>query len=153
MQHVHVEVHINAPIDKVFETICDHEHFIFTPDGTHTEIVKPGQSERYGLGCIRRVTVGTRAWYVEEITAWKRPSYFEYTIREASMPIRHTVSRLTFDAIDRGTDVHWTSQFQIPIPIIGRLLGARAKKLYAKAFYELLDAAKTRLETPTSPYQ
>jgi len=70
-----------------------------------------------------------------------------YTIREASFPIRHEVSGLTFTAAAGGTDVEWTSRFAIPIPIIGGYLGAKAEKLYSKAFTGLLTAAKARLET------
>jgi uncharacterized protein YndB with AHSA1/START domain len=150
MCNVHVKGHINAPIERVFDAVSDHEHFLAADDGTRTTLLREG-AERVGLGCIREVKVGRRAWYVEEITAWQRPSYFEYTIRKASLPIRHEVSRLTFTAAGGGTDVEWTSRFAIPIPIIGRFLGAKAGKLYSTAFTGLLAAAKARLETQPGP--
>ena len=151
MRDVHVKVHIDAQIERVFDAVSDHERFLRADDGTATTLLRAGASERVGLGCMREVKVGRRARYVEEITAWQRPAYFEYTIREASMPIRHEVSRLTFTAAGGGTDVEWTSRFAIPIPIIGGFLGAKAEKLYSRAFTGLLTAAKARLETWKDP--
>ena len=140
MRNVRVKIHINAPIERVFAEVSDHERFLRADDGTATTLLRAGDTDRAGLGCLREVKVGRRARYVEEITAWQRPSYFEYTIR-------HEVSRLTFTAAAGGTDVEWTSRFEIPIPIIGGFLGAKAEKLYSKAFTGLLIAAKARLET------
>jgi uncharacterized protein YndB with AHSA1/START domain len=85
---VQVQVHIDAPIDRVFEAVTDHEVFLRTEDGaTRTKLLRPGSADRNGLGCIREVRVGRRMRYVEEITAWERPASFEYTIREVSMPM------------------------------------------------------------------
>ena len=151
MQQVRVELRINAPIERVFEVVADHERFLRRQMERALKYLQAGRVDRCGLGCIRKVTVGKRAWYVEEITAWKSPAYFEYTIRKASIPIRHEVSRLTFKVVDGATDVEWTSRFDISIPLLGGLLGARARKLYTKAFTNLFVAAKTQLETrPTS---
>ena len=146
MRSVQVNVHIQAPIERVFETISDHERFLRSADGTRTRLLEEGSAERNGLGCVREVKVGRRAWYVEQITAWKRPAYFEYAIRRASMPIRHEGSRLSFTEVSGGTDVQWSSRFSIPIPILGELLGAAAEKLYSKAFAALLATTKAQLE-------
>jgi len=148
MRSVQVNVHINAPIERVFETISDHERFLRSADGTRTKLLQEGSAERNGLGCVREVSVGKRAWYVEEITAWERPAFFEYTIRRASMPIRHEGSRLTFTEVGGGTDVQWSSRFTIPVPILGGLLGAAAERLYSKAFTTLLETARVQLERP-----
>jgi uncharacterized protein YndB with AHSA1/START domain len=145
MRNVQVKVHFNAPIERVFAAVSDHERFLAADGGTRTTLLREGV-ERVGLGCLREVKVGRRAWYVEEITAWQRPAYFEYMIRKASLPIRHEVSRLTFTAAGGGTDVEWTSRFRIPIPVFGGYLGAKAEKLYSKAFTGLLSAAKAQLE-------
>jgi len=146
MRTVQVNVHIAAPIEQVFDAVSDHERFLLAADGTKTKLLKEGAVERNAVGCVREVTVGKRAWYVEEITAWERPTFFDYTIRKASMPILHEGSRLSFSVSDGGTDVEWTSRFSIPIPILGGLLGAMAANLYSKAFTGLLAAAKARLE-------
>ena len=146
MQEVRVRVHIAAPVERVFNAVSDHESFLRSEGGVSAKVVRPGEPECNGLGCVREVRVGQRARYVEEITAWQRPSAFEYTIRETSLPLRHAGSRLTFTARGDGTDVEWTSRFEVTVPILGRLLSARAKRRYARSFTELLLAAKGRLE-------
>ena len=146
MELVQVHVHIEAPVEKVFDAVSDHERFLRTEDGVSARIMRPGTPGRDGLGCLREVRVGRRARYVEEITAWQRPVGFEYQIRESSLPLRHAGSRLTFTPRARGTDVEWTSRFELTVPLLGRLLGARARRLYAASFTTLLRQAKARLE-------
>lgn len=143
---VRVVVHIAAPIERVFDAVSDHEVFLRTADGTTAKILREGATERNGLGCIREVNAGRRARYVEEITAWERPSSFAYTIREASMPLRHLGSRLALTPSGGGTDVEWTARFEITVPIVGRLLRAWVERQLARAFTEMLAAAKSRLE-------
>jgi len=146
MELVQVRMHIEAPPERVFDAVSDHERFLRTEDGVRTRILRPGTPERDGLGCLREVRVGRRARYVEEVTAWQRPVAFEYTIRESSLPLRHAGSRLTFTPHGPGTEVEWTSRFAVTVPLVGGLLGARARRLYAASFTALLRQAKARLE-------
>jgi uncharacterized protein YndB with AHSA1/START domain len=141
-----VRVHIDAPIERVFDAIGDHERFLRAADGTTATVVRPGKSERNGLGCIREVRAGRRARYVEEITAWERPSSFEYRIRETSLPLEHSGSRLAFTTSRGGTDVEWTARFEIRVPIVGRLLGVWVARRLTTAFTNMLLAAKAQLE-------
>jgi hypothetical protein len=148
---VNVHVLICAPIDRVFDAVSDHETFLRTKDGTRTRLLRPGSSERNGLGCVREVTAGPRVRYVEEITAWERPVSFEYTIREASMPMRHMGSRLAFASRGTGTDVVWTARFEIPVPVVGSPLRLWLEGHLARAFDEMLAVAKARLEAEHGP--
>jgi len=146
MHEVRVHVHIEAPVEQVFDAVSDHESFLRSEGGVRARVVRAGEPERNGLGCLREVRVGRRVRYVEEITAWQRPLAFEYMIRETSLPLRHAGSRLTFTPHGSGTNVEWTSRFEITVPILGRLLGVRARRIYAASFKGLLLAAKVRLE-------
>ncbi len=144
---VQVQVHFDAPIGRVFEAVSDHETFLRTEDGrTRTKLLRAGLADRNGLGCLREVRVGRRVRYVEEITAWEPPASFEYTIREASMPMRHLGSRLTFASRDGGTDVTWIARIEIPVPILGYPLRLWIERRLARAFTEMLSAAKGRLD-------
>src|SRR5919197_671771 len=96
MPEVHVRVHIEAPVERVFDVVSDHETFLRSEGGVSATVLREGERERNGTGCLREVRVGRRVRYVEEITAWQRPSSFEYMIRETSLPLRHAGSRLTF---------------------------------------------------------
>jgi len=150
---VRVVVQVNAPVERVFDAVSDHETFLRTDDGTITKIVRPGDSERNGLGCLREVRAGVRGRYLEEITAWERPTSFEYQIRETSLPLRHFGSRIVFTAKGSATEVEWTSRFEIRIPILGRFLVRKAERGFTKVFTNLLLAAKSRLEKdPGAPH-
>ena len=150
MQEVRVRIHIVAPRDVVFADAADHETFLRSADGATTaRVVRPGLPPPNGLGCYREVSVRGKVRYVEEITAWNPPVEFEYTIRRTSLPLRHAGSRLTFTSRGGGTDVEWRSRFSVPIPVLGRLLERRAKRLYESAFGALLADAKARLEAAT----
>ncbi|GAC1365417.1 MAG: hypothetical protein NVS3B10_24890 [Polyangiales bacterium] len=145
MPDISIRMRIDAPLDQVFDAIGDHETFLH--DGrTRTTILRPGVSDRNGLGCFREVRAGRRTRFVEEITAWERPNAFEYRIRECSMPLRHDGGRLAFHAEDGHTVVEWTSRFAIPVPLVGGLLAAVAKRVLVGAFTRLLLQAKTKLE-------
>ena len=146
MNLVRVRLYIEAPVETVFDAASDHESFLHTEDGVSAKVVRPGDRERNGLGCLREVRVGRRARYLEEITAWEPPVAFEYTIRESSLPLRHAGSRLSFGSRGSGTEVEWTSRFEVTVPLIGRLLGLVAERLYAASFTKLLRQAKLRLE-------
>ncbi len=142
---VHVVVPICAPIERVFDAISDHETFLHSGETT-ARLLREGAVDRNGLGCVREVRAGRRVRYVEEITAWDRPSSFSYTILETSLPLRHLGSRLAFASNDRGTDVVWTANFEMPVLVVGRLLRAWLDRQLTRAFKEMRLAAKARLE-------
>jgi uncharacterized protein YndB with AHSA1/START domain len=144
---IQVRVHIPAPVERVFDAVSDHETFFRFGDTT-TKVVQPGTSERNGLGCLREVRAGRRTRYLEEITAWSRPSSFDYLIRETTVPMRHHGGRFTFTPKDGGTEVEWTSDFDITIPLVGRLVGAWSVRRYSKEFTNLLLRTKAHLSGP-----
>jgi uncharacterized protein YndB with AHSA1/START domain len=147
---VQVQIHIDAPIEHVFDAVSDHVTFLRTEDGsTRTKVLRAGSADRNGLGCVREVRVGRRVRYVEEITAWERPSSFEYTIREVTIPLRHLGSRLTFASTSAGTDVMWTANFVVPVPVLGYPLRLWLERRLVRAFTEMLATAKGRLEGAT----
>src|SRR5947208_14944965 len=95
MHEVRVHVHIEAPVEQVFDAVIDHESFLRSEGGVRARVMRAGEPERNGLGCLREVRVGRRVRYVEEITAWQRPLAFEYMIRGSSLPLRHAGARPT----------------------------------------------------------
>ncbi|WP_437876718.1 SRPBCC family protein [Sorangium sp. So ce513] len=152
MEEVHVNVYIHAPVERVFDAVADHESFLRAGSSTHTKVIRPGHTERNGLGALREVHAGKRIRYIEEITAFERPFSFEYQIRESTQPLRHHGSRLRFTPRGDGTEVDWTSRFEIPLPLVGGLLGPLSRRIFISVFTELLLAEKARLEaSPPGP--
>ena len=144
MTKVRVTHHITGNLDAVFDLISDHETFLSRFPGMRARVVTPGNPERNGLGCIREVLLGKKIRYIEEITEWSRPTSFEYVIREASMPIRHYCSRLEFTSSSGGgTDITWTSHYDVPIFALGWVIGLYMKRQYDVAFRQMLQNAST----------
>jgi Polyketide cyclase / dehydrase and lipid transport len=105
MHEVRVHVQIESAVERVFDAVSDHESFLRSEGGVRARVVRAGEPERNGVGCLREVRVGRRVRYVEEIIAWECPWAFEYLIRETSLPLRHNGSRLTFTPQGSGTAV------------------------------------------------
>ncbi len=145
MSHVRVRVHIAAPIDRVFGALSDHERFL-SDRLTTTKVIVAGKPDRNGLGSQREVSVGPAARFVEEVTAWDPPRSYEYLIRESSLPVAHEGGRVVLTPGAGGTDVEWTTRFQVPVPVVGPLLGYLAERIFVRAFTQLLRRAKSKLE-------
>lgn len=145
MQEIHANVYIDAPIERVFDAISDHERFLSNVH-VRTTVTRAGTNHRNGLGALREVWAGTRIRYLEEITAFERPSRFDYLIRESTMPVRHHGAQLRFTARGEGTEVDWTSRVEVPVPVAGPWLERLLRPMFTAIFTELLLAAKARLE-------
>ena len=146
MTELQVHMDIASPIERVFAALSDHETFLNSLPGISTKVIRPGATERNGLGCLREVRSGEKVLYVEEITKWVRPTMYEYTIRETSIPLRHFGSDLQLKPTGTGTAVVWTSRFQITIPILRPILAWHMKRRLSSAFRHYLAVAKQKLE-------
>lgn len=113
MQTVVVTKTINAPIDVVFEEYTDHERLADLPMVISAKVVRPGKTEKNGLGAVRVVNGGALKLR-EEVTGFERPKLMEYKILETS-PIRskHELGRVEFEEVPGGTKVTWTTVFGI----------------------------------------
>jgi len=77
MKAIQVQVLFNAPIARVFEAVSDHERF-FTGGGiTGCRVIRSGERDKNGRGCLREIEArGVR--YMEEITTFERPDRLAY---------------------------------------------------------------------------
>jgi uncharacterized protein YndB with AHSA1/START domain len=145
MEPIQVKVFFEAPRERVFEAVSDHEHFFTGNRIESCRIIQPGREEKNGLGALREVKAGP-VRYVEEITVFERPHRFAYQIRECSRPLRHEGSELEFVSRGQGTEVTWTARFEVPIFPFGPLLTWFMRQALTKEFERLLVQAKGKLE-------
>lgn len=149
MNEVHVNVYIHAPRERVFEALSNHESLLRLEGllgKVSTRIVQAGARDRNGLGCRREVSGGLGMRFVEEITAWEPPSFYEYRIVETSMPMRHRSGRLELTARGEGTEVNWTTRFEMTVPFGKGLVGAVSEGFASVMFTTFLLAEKARIE-------
>lgn len=144
MQTIIVERTIQAPIEKVFAMLSDHANYKQFPGVTGSALLKPGKTERDGLGALRRIETA-KGWFEEEITAFERPRRFEYLILRTSLPLEHQGGSVRLEPTADGTHVIWASTVRVKVPLIGGLLTRIAAPTLGKAFGSMLKEVDRRL--------
>lgn len=136
MPTVQIEETVDADREALFAALTDHEGYGRFPGVQSCTLVREGDSERNGLGAVRRVHLGGPAVLDEEIVVFETPALYEYrVIRARPFPVKHELGRVELEALaERRTKVLWTSTFEIAVPIIGKRIGNHAASQFAKAF-------------------
>lgn len=150
MYEIHVSTTVAADLQRVFNTVADHEQFL-RDEGLSCRLVAEGREERNGVGAVREVTADGLV-FTEEITAFDPPRHYEYVIRKLvngqgkPVRLRHERGWIDFSPQGEATRVDWHTRFEIPIPIVGwfleRISGPRA----ARGFRQTLERTKAELE-------
>ena len=127
------EIHrdIDAPVDRVWEVISDHEGMPRWTALERATLVRPGEGDRNGLGAVRRL-VGPGPAIVEEVVAWDPPSAFEYRL-DRGLPVRDYRASVRLSEHGGKTRVTWSASFRPKLPGTGWLLSAAMKKAFAGA--------------------
>ena len=143
MASIRIQRSLAAPIDHVFELLSDHADYRSFDGITGSELVREGDTERNGLGAVRRIAAGPIR-FDEEITEFDRPSRMGYLIREVNLPLRHHGGLITLQSTAAGTDVVWTSTFDATVPLISRPLGAAMAAILGRSFSAMLTQVEKR---------
>jgi uncharacterized protein YndB with AHSA1/START domain len=147
---IRVQRQLDAPPDAVFEILADHARYDRFDGVRRAELVIPGEHDRNGRGAVRWVWLGPLR-FEEEITAFEPPTQLDYQIREVrGLPFRHQGGSISLAPADGGTDVVWTSSFEIPIPVIGALLDRIFALRLERGFGGVLERSAD-LAAATSP--
>ena len=83
---------------------------------------------------------------VWDAMAFDPPNYFEYRVRKSTLPMKHDLGRFKFKSTNSGTDVRWISRFELPFPVIGKMMEKSACRSMSKTFLSILEQAKADLE-------
>jgi hypothetical protein len=136
---IRVQRRLDARPEALFEVLADHARYDRFAGIRRAELARPGERDRNGLGAVRWVWLGPLR-FEEEITAFDRPSQFDYLIRDVkTLPFRHQGGSVQLTPVDGGTDAVWTSSFEIPIPIVGALLDWIFARQLERGFGDVLE--------------
>lgn len=119
MFNIYVERLIQKDINTVFEILSDHEGTARFRGVKNVKLLEPGNSERNGVGALRRVDLGVFK-FVERITCFERPNRLDYMIEKSSpLPFKHEQGTITLEEVNGATRIVWISKGTINIPILG----------------------------------
>ncbi|MDH6126019.1 SRPBCC family protein [Kitasatospora sp. GP82] len=135
---------IAAPIADVFDWCATTTNYTCSPFILRARLARPGSGAPYGVGAVRLHTWAI-GWFRERITAYNPPYDFDYTVERSFPPARHELGRMTFAEVAGGTEVVWTTTFQVRFPFGATITRVLAKPVIAHVFGNILDAAGTAL--------
>lgn len=140
MISIQVSKTLNAPIERVFDILTDHAGYSRFHGVDESELVREGHPDRNGVGAQRRLRIG-RTRVVEDIVGYRRPELLEYRItRMQPRIVDHRIGRIRLkDKGDGRTDVTWTSEGRVTIPLLGRLLGPKIAAQFERGFHGMLN--------------
>lgn len=141
MFNIKVERTVKKPIEHVFAALADHGSYGDFPGVKSAEVLIGGDTERNGLGALRKVEVGPFTLF-ERIVAFEPPHLMQYRIENAS-PVKfdHQLGEVKLTADGDSTVVVWTSIGHLRVPIIGSLiLDKLMQKQGAAGFASILKA-------------
>jgi uncharacterized protein YndB with AHSA1/START domain len=118
MRTVHVTRTIPAPAEEVFDLLADHANYDRFRGINGSKLLREGDPAPNGLGALREIKVRPLT-FEEEITAYERPTRFDYLIVKLNVPFKHDGGTIVFSPDGDGTHVDWRSSFSVPTPVIG----------------------------------
>ena len=146
MQSVSLRIHVDAPVERVWNLISDHEGYIRLTDVTSAELLREGKVERNGIGALREIHF-RGVEFVEEILVFDSPRCLEYKVVRCSLPIDHERGLIELAEHGNGTEIRWTTLFQFTTPVIGPLLDRVGRRMMQNTGHRVLLDWKQELES------
>ncbi len=151
MQTIHVDLKLNAPAAFVFEQLADHAGYGQFPGVKSAKLLKQGQQEPNGVGAIRQIHTGPFI-FEEIIEQYKVPTTLAYRITDSRpLPIRHQLGLITIAALNnQQCRTIWHSEFEIAVPLLGRMLGPVFRMRMEQGFTAVLQSIERQYQRCTS---
>jgi uncharacterized protein YndB with AHSA1/START domain len=118
-----------APVDRVFDHLAEHENLgpIF---GIRVERAKDGNTDRNGVGSVRRLSLNGLMPFEETVTDFRPNELIEYTITKGT-PIKDHLGTMRFSATaGGGTSLHYVIDIDGP-PVITPLVAMQLRRSIA----------------------
>jgi uncharacterized protein YndB with AHSA1/START domain len=128
MQSLHFEQDFSAPPEKVFAHLSEHENLntVFAP--MKIERVSDGDSERNGVGSVRRLSLFGALPFEETTTGVVPNERIEYRITKGS-PLRSHFGVMKFSpTASGGTHLDYTITFDAAVPGVAPLVAVILKR-------------------------
>ena len=144
MATIVVQRTIAAPIADVFVWLSNASNYTKSRGVLRSKLVEPGDDGAWGNGAVREVLAAI-GWFREVISEHHPPHAFDYLIVKSRPPLRHRSGQMRFAEVPGGTEVTWTSVFDVPSPIGSAALGRALAPMGRYGFGSVLRAAEKDL--------
>ena len=120
MQRIEITQDFTLPVERVFAYLAEHENLgpIF---GADIERARDGETERNGVGSLRRLKVGPLPWFEETITQYVPNELIEYRITKGSVLKDHR-GEMRFSPSGTGSRLVYVIEFDAKVPLTGPVL-------------------------------
>jgi uncharacterized protein YndB with AHSA1/START domain len=136
---IRVERRLDAPPAAVFEIVADHARYDRFDGIRRAQLHKAGDPDQNGVGAVRWIWIGPLR-FQEEVTAYEPPARLDYLITDVKgLPFRHEGGSIRLEPDGAGTHALWTSDFEIPIPLVGGALDRVFARQLAQGFGRTLE--------------
>lgn len=129
-EQVDVTTEWNAPVEKVFDFLGEHENLgqVFGP--VRIERLRSGDTDRNGVGSVRKLSIGGLMPFEETVTDYRQNELIEYKITKGT-PLKDHLGTMRFSSTPNGgTKLHYTISLDGP-PIITTLVKMQLQRSLA----------------------
>jgi polyketide cyclase/dehydrase/lipid transport protein len=121
-QEIEVVQDFNVPVDRLFEFMAEHENLSQVLPA-RIKRLRDGNTERNGVGSVRRMFMGGLMPLDEEVTAVEDNALIRYRVTSKG-PIRNHQGTQRFSARDGGSRLSWSIAFDPVVPGTGKVIAS-----------------------------
>ena len=136
VQHVEVQQHIAAPIERVWARYSDHVSWTEWARFGRVRLAREGVPAPNGVGAVRAIS-SAGVTVEEEVLSWDPPHRMTYRIVRGGLPIADHLGEVLFASENGGTRVTWRCQFTSRVPGLGGVFRAFITNLFRRALRRL----------------
>jgi polyketide cyclase/dehydrase/lipid transport protein len=129
---------IAGPPEPIFDRLADHANYDQFRGIDGSELLKDGKPAPNGVGAVRRIAIGPLR-FEEDITAFERPSRLDYLITKLNLPFDHSGGSISLAPDGSSTRVEWTTEYRVPVPVLGRLADLGWRVALRRGFSRVLE--------------
>ena len=139
MKTIHFHTESSAPVERLFDHLSEHEN-LAPLLGARIERMRNGDSERNGVGSVRRLSFCGLLPFEETVTVFVPSERIEYTITKGT-PMRDHLGVMEFASTPSGgSAVDYTIRFDSAIPGLAAVVAAGMNKSVPRGLAKLDDS-------------
>ncbi|ENU26363.1 MULTISPECIES: SRPBCC family protein [Acinetobacter] len=122
-QHINIIKEFDAPVEKVFATLSEHENLnkIFAP--AKITRISNGKDSRNGVGSARKMSIPLAPSFVETNLVYQENKLIEYAITSGIAPIKAHRGIMKFsDLGNNRSRLDYSITFKGRVPFIGSII-------------------------------